>query len=117
MTFKVGDRIEYNIGRDAQALWIPGIVINLSKARVVIRPDGHITHRSVDPKYLRLRKDAMDLNKVPHRELLTVLHAMEMSRLMATEVTGRDNWPALVAPWPDGYEVIVAEAQRRKLCL
>jgi hypothetical protein len=50
-----------------------------------------------------------------NRRLLKEVHRMEYERLAESEQDTVNS--VLDVPWPDRYAALVAEAQRRKLCL
>ena len=56
-----------------------------------------------------------DVREYKNVELLDLIHAIERARLLrsANARTG----DVVGDPWPDGYQDLVEEAQRRKLCL
>lgn len=56
-----------------------------------------------------------DVRERTNIELLDLLHAIERARLLrSADARGKD---VVHDPWPSDYAALVAEAQRRKLCL
>lgn len=57
----------------------------------------------------------IDITKWSNELLLKMIHMIEHDRLSASTMLG-DQTP-VEDPWPAGYEELVEEAQKRKLCL
>ncbi len=56
-----------------------------------------------------------DIATLTNADLLGRLHATERTRVLhSAEATSQQ---VMTDPWPAGYEALVAEAQRRGLCL
>lgn len=56
------------------------------------------------------------VQQLPNIGLLKLMHQLELKRLQE-HTTGLFTLDVVDRAWPEGYEDVVAEAQRRKLCL